>query len=143
MPKIFRRFEVRKNIALMFWRPKDIMEGKCYVFSGHKQRNKVCLVYLECKLKQDRYRWSTFKLKCQKTVERTYLETSKLQRRHRWCFQTLKFLRKGNNSIIGLSQKTNRIHCMYLALNNLKKTSKKGQLWEEREKQSMNDVFRG
>ena len=61
----------------MFWRSKDSMKGKCYVFSGHKQRNKVSLVYLESELQQDRYGWIIFKLKCQKTVERTYLETSK------------------------------------------------------------------
>ena len=30
------------------------MNGKCYVFSGYKQRNKVCLLYLERKLQQDR-----------------------------------------------------------------------------------------
>ena len=30
------------------------MSGKCYVFSGYKQRNKVCLLYLERKLQQDR-----------------------------------------------------------------------------------------
>ena len=26
------------------------MKGKCYVFSGSKQTNKVLLVYLECEL---------------------------------------------------------------------------------------------
>ena len=45
------------------------MKGKCYVFSGYEQRNKVCFVYLECKLQQDRYGWCIFKLKCQKAVE--------------------------------------------------------------------------
>ena len=30
------------------------MKGKCYVFSGYKQRNKVHLVYLECRLQQDK-----------------------------------------------------------------------------------------
>ena len=41
---IFRVLEVRKKVGLMFWRPKDTMKDKSYVFSGYKQRNKVCLV---------------------------------------------------------------------------------------------------
>ena len=28
------------------------MKGNCYIFSDHKQRNKVCLVYLEGKLQE-------------------------------------------------------------------------------------------
>ena len=76
-PNIFRDSEVRKKLRFMFWRPNDSMKGKCYVFSGYKQRNKLCLVYLECKLQQDSYGWCIFKLKCKKTVEKTYIETSK------------------------------------------------------------------
>ena len=56
----------------MFSRPKDSRKNKCYIFSGYKERSKVCLVYLECKLQQDSYGWCIFKLKCQKTVEKTY-----------------------------------------------------------------------
>ena len=70
----------------MFWRPRDSMKIKCYVFGGYKQRNNVCFVYLYYKLQQDSYGWCIFKLKCQKTVERTYLETTKQQRRYRRCF---------------------------------------------------------
>ena len=46
---------------MMFWRPKVSMKGKCYVFSGFKQRIKVCLVYLEFKLQQESYGWCIFK----------------------------------------------------------------------------------
>ena len=70
----------------MFWTPKDRMKDKCYVFSCYKQRNKVRLGYLECKLQHDRYGWCIFKLKCQKTIEKIYLETSKQQADYRWCF---------------------------------------------------------
>ena len=28
-------------------RNKQGIEGKCHVFSGYKQRNKVCYIYLE------------------------------------------------------------------------------------------------
>ena len=41
----------------MFRKPNDGMKGKCYVFSGYKQKNKVFLVYLEKKLQQDRCGW--------------------------------------------------------------------------------------
>ena len=61
----------------MFSEPKKCMKGKCLVFKDYKQKNKVCLVYLEFKLRQDSYGWCIFKLKCQKTVETTYLDTSK------------------------------------------------------------------
>ena len=47
----------------MFWRPKVGMKGKCYVLSGYKKRNNVCLVYLETKLQQDSYGWCIFNLK--------------------------------------------------------------------------------
>ena len=70
----------------MFWRPNDSMKGKCYVFSCYKQRNKLCLVYLDFKLQQDSYGWCIFKLKYQEKEERTYLETSKQKRRWRLCF---------------------------------------------------------
>ena len=63
----------------MFWRPKDSMKGKCYVFSGYKQTNEMFFVYLECKVEHHRYGWCIFKKNCQKTVEKTYLETSKQQ----------------------------------------------------------------
>ena len=85
-PKVFGGFEGRKKVQLMFSRPKNNMKGKCYSFSDYKQRNKVCLVYLECKLRQDSYEWCIFKIKCQKTVKRTYLETSKQEKTYRWCF---------------------------------------------------------
>ena len=85
-PNIFRRFEVRKKVQLVVWRPENKMKSKCYVFSDYEQSNKVCLVYLECKLQQDSYSWCTFKLKCQKTVERTYLEIRKQQARYCRCF---------------------------------------------------------
>ena len=53
------------------------MKGKCDVFSGYKQTIKVGLVYVESKLKLDKYGWCIYKLKCQKMVERRYLETNK------------------------------------------------------------------
>ena len=62
------------------------MKGKSYVFSYYKQINKVCLVYLECKLHQDRYDWCISNLKCQRTVESTYLKTGKQETRYRLCF---------------------------------------------------------
>ena len=70
----------------MFWRPKDSMKNKCYVFSDYKERKKVWFVHLECKLQEDSYGSLNFKLKCQKTTEPTYLETSKQQTRCRWYF---------------------------------------------------------
>ena len=59
------------------------MKDKYCGFSGYKQRTKVCLVYLETKQQQNRYGSCVFKLKCQKTVERTYLKTSKQKRKYR------------------------------------------------------------
>ena len=50
------------------------MKGKWDVFSGYKQTSKVCFMYLECKLQQDKYGWCIYKLKCHKMVERRYLE---------------------------------------------------------------------
>ena len=66
----------------MSWTPKYSMKGKCYLFSGYKQRKNVCLVYLECKLQEDRYSWCIPKLKCQKKLERTYLGKSKQETKY-------------------------------------------------------------
>ena len=66
----------------MLWTPKDGIQGKCYIFSQYKQRNKVSLVYLLYKLQEERYGLNIFKLKCNKTVERTYSETMKPQKRY-------------------------------------------------------------
>ena len=54
-PNMFRGFEVRKKVRLTFLRLNDINKCKCYVFRGYKQRNKAYVVYLECKLQQQRY----------------------------------------------------------------------------------------
>ena len=83
---IFRKNEERKKIRLIYWRPKNSMKGKCYVFSDCKHRNNVSLLYLECKLQQDRYGWCISELTCKEMVEGTYLETSKQQTKYRWCF---------------------------------------------------------
>ena len=66
----------------MFLRAKNSMKGKCCAFGNYKQRKKVCLVYLKCKLRQVQYDSPIFKLNCQKTVEKTYLETRKEEKRY-------------------------------------------------------------
>ena len=128
---IFRDFKVSRKIRLMFSRPKGSMKGKCYVCSGYKQRNNVCLLYLECKMRQERYRWCIFKLKRQKTLKRTNLENAKQQTRYRWGFSMLNCLRKGNNCIFVPIQQTRKVQLMHLALNLLKIKSKKSQQWSE------------
>ena len=52
-PNIFRCFEVRAKVRLMFSGPNDSLKGKWNVFSSYKQTSKMCFVYLECKLQQD------------------------------------------------------------------------------------------
>ena len=49
-------------MRLFFWMPKENMKGKCYVFSGHKKRNNISWMYLECKLEQDSW-FINFQLK--------------------------------------------------------------------------------
>ena len=70
----------------MFWTRKDSMKVKYSIFRGYKQKNKVCLVYLECQLQQDRYGSRIFKWKWQKTDEGIYLERRKQQTTYRWWF---------------------------------------------------------
>ena len=86
----------------MFWRLTDNMKGKYDTFSGYKQRNKLCFVYLDLKHQQRRSCWCIFKLKWQKREEKIDLETSKQQSRYRWCFYMLKLLRESNSCIFGL-----------------------------------------
>ena len=105
------------------------MKSKGYVFSAYEQRNKVSLVYLKCKLQHEKYGGCIFKLKCQRTVERTYLENTKQQTRYPWRLYMLKFLRQGNNNVFGLCQQRNQVQCTYLAFRNFKISSKQGQQW--------------
>ena len=121
-PKIFRGFEVRRKVRLIFWKPKHNMKRKCYVFSCYEQRDKVWLVYLEIKLRDDWYFWSILKLKLQKTVHRTYIETGKHQTTICWCLEVLKSFPKGNNCIFRLYYQTRKVQCMYLAFKTLKIT---------------------
>ena len=38
-PKIFKRFQIRKKLPLMYWRPMENMKGKCCAFADLKQSN--------------------------------------------------------------------------------------------------------
>ena len=83
---MFKGFQVRKKVNLMFWTATATMKGKCSTFSDHKQKNKVGSVHLERQLQEDRYGWCIFNLKCQKMEERTYFEKSKQQKTYPWPF---------------------------------------------------------
>ena len=50
LPNIFKDFEVRRKVRIMF---KNNVKSKYYIFNGYKLGNKMCLEYLEFKLKQD------------------------------------------------------------------------------------------
>ena len=50
---IFRSFEVRKKIRLIFLTWKHSINIKFYVLSAYNSRNKVSLVYVEWNLPED------------------------------------------------------------------------------------------
>ena len=127
----------------MFWRWNHSIKVNWNVFRGSKQTSKVCFVYLECKLSQDRYVWCIYKSKCHKTVERRYLATSQKQTRYRWSFQTLNCFRKSNNGGWRCCKQISKVQCMYLAFKILKISSELSQQCSKSEKQSKNDVFGG
>ena len=52
-------------------------------FKPLKTNNKVCLVYLQSKLQQERYTWCIYLLKCLKSKEKTHLEANEQQTRCR------------------------------------------------------------
>ena len=70
-------------------------------FQPLKTNNKVCIVYLQSKLQQDRYSWCTYLFKCLKSKGKTHLERNTEQTRSRltyldvwkmkkwygWCFE--------------------------------------------------------
>ena len=55
-------------------------------FQQLKTNNKVCLVYSQYKLQQDRYSWCIYLLKYLKSKEKTHLEASKQQTRSRLTY---------------------------------------------------------
>ena len=102
--KLFRGFEARRKPRLLFWRPKNTMKDKCYVFSGYKERNKDCLVYLECKLQEVSYGWCILKLKCQKRnkVPLMLLDVKALAVKLELRFSTLSTSRQGTVLVFGV-----------------------------------------
>ena len=54
-PNTIKGFQLRNMVRLIIWRPNERTAGKCYVVYVYKKRNKVCLVYLECKMQEDRH----------------------------------------------------------------------------------------
>ena len=140
-PNIFRFFEVRTRVRLMIWRPNHSMKVNSDILRCYKQIVKVCLVYLEWKLQQDRYGHCNYKFKCHKTVQRRYLVTSKQQRWYRWCFYTLKWLGKGNNGSFRRCKQTSKVQSLYFTFESLKIRSKSSQQSSKIQKQSTNDVF--
>ena len=48
---IFRSFDLKAKVQFVFFREKDSMKSKYYVFNDYKQRNDLCLVYLKSKLR--------------------------------------------------------------------------------------------
>ena len=55
----------------------------------------------------------------------------------------LKWLRKGNNFIIGFSHQKSKVECKFLAFKNLKISSKNGQHYSQGQSESTNNVFQG
>ena len=117
---IFRHFKLSTKVRLMFWRTKDRMKGKCYVFSGYKQWNELCFFYLECKLQQDSYGWCFSKLKFKGKVKKTKF-------REKETTNILNYTRKSNNYVFQLCQQTSKVECIYSVFKNLKISSKKCQ----------------
>ena len=70
------------------------MKAECYIFSSYKQRNKVWLVYLKCKLQQDTY--GSFILKKMPENGRKYI-FSEIQTRNMVLVMFLAFKRLTKN----------------------------------------------
>ena len=134
---IFRGFEVRKNVRLMFSWPKHSIKSKSYVLSASDLRNHVYVLHLECKLWHNSYSRCIFKLKSMERIEKISLETSEQQTKLRWDFQMLMSLQKGKNCafipctafVLSAFVPWSYVPCMYLAFRNLKIRSKQGQEW--------------
>ena len=52
--KIFRGFELGKNVLRGFSKPKEQNQMLMEHFEPLKTNNNVCLVYLQCKLQEDK-----------------------------------------------------------------------------------------
>ena len=58
----------------MFWRPDHSMKVNWDVLRDYKETSKVCFVYLECKLQQDRYVWCMFDVYASSNARKRYKE---------------------------------------------------------------------
>ena len=88
-------------------------------FRPVKKNNKVCLVYIQGKLRQDSCGYCNYKLKCLKKEEisyfqankqqtryrLTYLELSKLEQRYGRCFEGQSTTPKFNGTLSAIKKK--------------------------------------
>ena len=88
-------------------------------FQPFKTNNKVCLVYLQSKLQQDKYSWCIYVLKYLKSKGKTHLDAKKQQKRYRltylvlskleqsygWCFEDQRTTPKVNETFSAVKNK--------------------------------------
>ena len=121
------------------------MKSKCDTFSSYKQTSKVCLVFLDVKLHEDRCDWCIYKEKWHKnmkTVEINYLEASNHQTKYQCCFQMSKCLKKCTNEAFRRSKPKASYSVCISSLKNSKSVVNEGTECIKTQNPSMTDVFR-
>ena len=109
-----------KRYSWSFWRANDSRKGKLHALSGHKKRSKLCFVYLEVMLHQDRCAWCIYNLKNHQTVELRYSQANKQLPTYRWFFEMLKCSKNLINVLFRGCKPTRNVERMYLAVKKLK-----------------------
>ena len=87
-------------------------------FQWLKKTNKMCLVYLECELQEDRCGKCSYKLKCKKRAEITYLQGKKQQRRHRLTYLQVSMLEQRYGSWFEGQSTTPKVYGAFSAVKN-------------------------
>ena len=145
-PNVFTRFEVRTIVRCMFWRSNHSIKVNWDVFRGYKETSKVsfvylkgkvqqkamfnvftmfdvfkvCFVYLDCKVDQDRLGLMHWRIKNLKMKELSNSKKKKTLVRYLWSFEILKPLRKCNNAVFRVCKEKRKVQRTYLAFKNLK-----------------------
>ena len=83
-----------KRFGLSFWKLHDTKRGTTKAFGSYKVTSKLCLIYLELQLQQDRRGWRIYQLNCHKPGETMHLEAYKQQIKYCWCFKDVEKVKK-------------------------------------------------
>ena len=133
----------KKRIGFRFGRLNNMEKGMTNAFSRKNLTSKLCVVYLQVKLQENRCTCWLSNKNANKQQKVRYRQGNKHQTRCQFCFYIWKYLVKCLTDICRLCKSTSKIRRVSLLFKKLKISCKSGTSRLKIKSQSKIDVFRG